>query len=53
MLDGSNVIAASPTASKIASWLLAITGHFSDIASNGGNPKPSWDDGYTKHFAFL
>ena len=30
-----------------------ITGQPKDIASNGGRPKPSCDDGKTKHLAFL
>ena len=44
---------ALPTPSIIATWLLVIVGHPRDIASIGGNPNPSWVDGYTKHFAFL
>ena len=50
---GLNCTAASPTTSGIELVLLHATGQPRFIASNGGIPKPSYNDGYTKIDASL
>ena len=46
-------MAALPTTSGIDEELLQITGHPQLLASKGGNPNPSYKEGYTNKEAPL
>ena len=48
----SQYIAASPHTSGSEASRDTMTGHPQDIASSGGNPKPSYSEGNRKQAAF-